>query len=120
MIIRNQATSTLVADIPRSSIHALDCIDTDLIRLTTSAIVIAFRFYDAIVLDKFKNKVIDILGLSCQLVSNSNRNIDSELIPDLNDPCIQQYVLKLLMSPEFPEFTKALKEFLANLSGGNL
>ena len=91
----------------------------DLFRIHTQVITLALKFIDPNLSKKFVQKLDTLLKIIPKNLSNLPRNGDknaSELLPDLNDPNVQEYLVKLLCSEDFSTFVDDLEVCLTNLN----
>lgn len=118
IIVRNSVSNSLLADLPRASITGINNMGDDLFRIHTQVITLALKFIDPNLSQRFVQKLDTVLKIIPKNLSNLPRNGEknaSELLPDLNDPNVQEYLVKLLCSEDFSTFVDDLEVCLTNL-----
>ena len=116
-MVRDSALSSLIADIPKSTIESMKKVGRgDMIRLNTkSGQRFALRFDGPESVNKFS---IELKAKHYQIVneeSKKRKKRDSLAMPNLNDPSVQELVLSLLFSPEFESFVEGLSNLIGDI-----
>jgi hypothetical protein len=119
LVVRDSATSSLVADFPRSSLKTVILLPQFIIKLkTTSDTKVAMKFSDfqsyrkfADILEADEVQLID-KSISIPIPMLPRDRLASMYegnLPDLEDPLVQEMILRLLFREDF-------KNFVADLS----
>ena len=115
LIVREGETSSLIADFPRASIRNVESLNSVVLRIyTQTGTRVALRFEEPVSLTAvFKilrdNEIIcaDATAPSCTDSGGLNN-----IMPDLSDPVVQEFVLKLLFREDFKRFVEDLGDLL--------
>ena len=114
MTIRDAITSALIGDFPRNSLIKVEVLSSVIIRLhTQSGTQIGLQFEEPNILQSVL-KLMKSSDLNCIDIDSSGSTASRGLMPDLSDPIVQEYVIKLLFRSDFAKFVKDLKELINN------
>ena len=107
--LRDASTYALQADLPLNTIQKVESIShANLIRIQTkNHDHLALKFKDATLMNNFKGGMKDASIEYSEVI----RNNATEL-PDLLQPTVQEYVLRLLFSDTFSEFVDDLENLI--------
>ena len=115
LIIRESDSSSLVADFPRASIRNVESLSSIVLRIySISGIRVALRFEEpASLIAIFKILVENEIPCADKLApSNADGCNITNIMPDLSDPIIQEFVLKLLFREDFKRFVADLGDLI--------
>ena len=107
--LRDVSTYALQADLPLNTIQKVETIShANLIRIQTkSHDHLALKFKDAALMDDFKEGMKDANIEYSEVVRNNTTEL-----PDLLQPAVQEYILRLLFSNTFSEFVDDLENLI--------
>lgn len=115
LIVREGETSSLLADFPRASIRNVESLSSVLLRIySQSGTRVAVRFEEpASLMAVFK--ILAENGVKCSdkvAPSNADNGYSMNIMPDLGDPVVQEFVLQLLFREDFKKFVHDLGDLL--------
>lgn len=117
LIIREGDSSSLIADFPKASFRNAESLSSVVLRIySLSGTRVALRFEEpASMTAIFKILIDNEIPCSDKVApSNTDSCNVANIMPDLGDPIIQEYILKLLFREDFKRFV----EDLGDLIGG--
>ncbi len=106
IVLRESKTNILQCDIPYSSIKGVEIVTQLIFKFDiVGSNYIAIKFENINGFKKFKSDLLlnKINVIEAELINNQLE------IPDLNDPRVQEYVLKLLFSENFDSFVSDIE-----------
>ena len=116
LIIREGDNSSLVADFPRASIRNVESLSSIVLRIySLSGTRVALRFEEPASLKAiFKILAENEIPCADKLApSNTDSCNITNIMPDLSDPIIQEFILKLLFREDFKRFVADLGDLLS-------
>ena len=111
IMIREKESNSLIADFPQPSIKKLEKISQTIIIIVTGYDRTALKFSNPTDLNQFYMLAVSYQWPIAEKLTYQSR--DSEFsIPQLEDPRVQEFVFKLLLSEEFKGFVVELKKLM--------
>ena len=99
MIVREGQTSSLIADFPKASIRSAESLSSVLLSICSqTGTRVALRFEEPASLEAIFKILVDN-GVVCKdtaAASITDSGSISNIMPDLGDPIVQEFILKLL------------------------
>ena len=107
--LRDISTYALQADLPMNTIQKIETIShANLVRIQTkNHNILALKFKDAINMSGFKCGMEEVNIEYSEVIRNNTTEL-----PDLLQPAVQEYVLRLLFSDTFSEFVDDLENLI--------
>jgi hypothetical protein len=115
LIVRDSETGSLIGDFPLASISKAESLNRSVVRIhIISGAKVAIRFED----HSDSSALIRLLSgnqIACSNVEAPSfvpENTPGGVIPNLNDPAVQELALKLLFREDFQQFCQDLSDLL--------
>ena len=115
LIVREGETSSLIADFPRASIRNVESLNSVVLRIyTQTGTRVALRFEEPVSLTAVFKILRDneIVCADATAPSSNDSGGLNNIMPDLSDPVVQEFVLKLLFREDFKRFVEDLGDLL--------
>jgi hypothetical protein len=115
LIVRESETGSLIADFLRASIRNVESLSSVVLRIySQSGTRVALRFEEPTsLMAVFKIlRENEIICSDTTAPSNTENNGVNNIMPDLSDPIVQEFVLKLLFREDFKSFVEDLGDLL--------
>lgn len=119
LIVRDVETCSLIADFPKASIRSIESLSSVVLRIySQSGTRVALRFEEPISLRAVTKVLADneVVCVDVSAPSNPESSGVSNIMPDLGDPVVQEFVLKLLFREDFKRFVEDLSDLLNGCS----
>jgi len=115
LVVRENVSNSLLADFPFSSVHKLEKISSTMIIINTHNDKTAFRFPSVHEATQF---YVDCVALKWPIQDSTlqNRRDEQFQIPQLDNPAVQEFVIKLLFCDEFKSFASDLRGLLNGMN----
>eukprot|EP01041_Mallomonas_annulata_P002803 gene2803-5518_t len=115
IVIRQQKSNALQVDLPRTSIQHVELISNDLLLMSTAGnLRLAFKFMDC---SECKSCTMLLNSKGVAIADGKKNRPDSKrhstLFPDLEDPVIQELVLRMLFTEGFESFVDGIESLCA-------
>ena len=123
LIVREGETSSLIADFPKASIRSAESLSSVVLRIySQTGTRVALRFEEpnslkAVIKILAENEVVCTDKVS---PSNHDDGSISNIMPDLSDPVVQEFILKLLFREDFKVFVEDLGDLIGCYGDGML
>ena len=115
LIVRDGETSSLIADFPRASIRNVESLSSVVLRIySQTGTRVALKFDEPLSLTALFKIIGDneIICADATAPSKPDSSGMNNIMPDLSDPVVQEFVLKLLFREDFKQFVEDLGDLL--------
>lgn len=116
VVLRDRASNALVADFPSSAVHTVEKVSEIVLTLNAEGCRVGLKFESASSLSRFCARA-EAHQLRITQPVKVHRGEDDQpfTMPRLEDPTVQEFILKLLFSDEFKGFVGNLKDLLCSM-----
>lgn len=112
VIVRDASTNALLCDLPKDDVLNCEVITANTLRLlTTGQTRFALQFEDENGLER-ATALLHQIGVQVERHAIDEVRCESPL-PDLEDPAVQEYVLRLLFDEKFMSFASSMRSLLS-------
>lgn len=115
LVVRENVSNSLLADFPFSSVQKLEKISSTMIIINTQSDKTAFRFPNVHEATQFYVNCAALKWPIHDVILQNGRD-ERFQIPQLENPAVQEFVIKLLFSDEFKSFVSDLKGLLNGMN----
>ena len=120
LVIRDRVSNTLLGDFPANAITKITKLNDCLVAIESDGKMVALQFSSLNGTNAFFLHVTSLRLPTHTTPTDATAKVDDSMdsrikLPNLEDPLVQEYVLKLLFSDEFKGFVKELKVVLSNM-----
>jgi hypothetical protein len=118
LILREQDSSNMLGDFPRSSINQFSRLTGVLILVNCAETSIVLKFALQEEALTFVGRIVDLLFSfkdDFALQQNGEEAVTGFTVPNLSDRRVQGFILKLLFSDEFKEYVGELRSLLRSM-----